>query len=198
MIWDFIGFPLRTFLLNEDLQLKFRLTTLKNERINAVIPFIKGRVIDMGCCKNSLIKKYRDMGGDGLGFDVFPFDGVDVVVDSLNLPFNNAEFNTAVLLGSLNHIPSEKRVPVLKELYRVLSNDGRLLITMINPLVGLIIHKVAWWDEDQNERGINKNEENYGLRGKYVIDAAFSSGFKLILMKKFVYGLNNLFYFEKI
>lgn len=193
---NFAGFPLRAFLLNEKWQKKLGLTTLKEERVNAVLSFMEGRVLDIGCGSNDLVKKYRSMGRDGLGVDVFPFDGVDQIVDTENMPFNDGSFQRIAMLGCLNHIPVNKRIAVLKEAHRVLSNDGKLLITMISPIIGYICHKLMWWDYDQIERGIHEGEA-YGLAPDYLMDTALSAGFELQHIKKFVYNLNRVYCFVK-
>ncbi len=46
-------------------------------RIAAVLPFLSGRVLDVGCGTNELLRAYR---GEGIGVDVYPWDGVDLVV----------------------------------------------------------------------------------------------------------------------
>lgn len=162
----------------------------------AVLPFVEGKALDIGCGENRLMKIYRSQGKDGIGVDVFPFNGVDMLVDTEKLPFADGEFDTVIMMASLNHIPVQKRTAVLREAARVLNNNGRLLITMINPFIGYLCHKLVWWDKDQNERGM-KEGENFGLPNKYVIKTVSSAGFDLLFTKKFLYGLNNLFCFAK-
>ena len=66
-----------------------RLTTW---RIRAVLPWVRGRLLDIGCGTNSLVGAYA---GDGVGVDVHPWPGVDrVVEDSAHLPFETGTFDT--------------------------------------------------------------------------------------------------------
>ncbi len=196
-IWDFIGFPLSAFLLDEPAQKKLGLTTLKERRLFAVLPLLQGNVLDIGCGHNELIKSYRAKGRQGVGADVFPFEGVDKIVDTTKLPYADKQFDTVTIIAALNHIPLGKRIAVLNEAYRVLENKGRLIVTMINGTIGYLCHKLMWWDFDQGEREVDWKEENYGLSNKYVTEIIGKCGFRLIKRKRFVYGLNNLFIFEK-
>jgi len=196
-IWDFFGFPLRAFVLDERTQKKIGLTTLKEERMSAVKLYMRGNVLDIGCGYNDLVRNYRAEGGQGIGIDVFPFDGVDKVLDTANLPFHDKQFDTVTMIANLNHIPYRKRAAVITEARRVLRDDGVLVITMINEIIGWFCHKLIWWDFDQKERGMNLKEENYGLSDNYVIDIMRKCAFYPVKKKRFLYGLNNLYIFRK-
>lgn len=196
-IWDFFGFPLRAFILDERTQKKFGLTTLKEERMSAVTPCMRGSVLDIGCGYNDLVKNYRAGGGQGIGVDVFPFDGVDEVLDTVSLPYHDKQFDTVTMVANLNHIPYRKRAAVITEARRVLKDDGVLVITMINGTIGWFCHKLIWWDFDQKERGMDLKEENYGLSDNYVIEIMRKCAFCLVRKKSFLYGLNNLYVFRK-
>lgn len=195
-IRDFLGFPLRAFLLTEKWQRKLGLTTLADERLRAVTSRIEGRVLDIGCGANRLIRAWRAAGREGIGVDIFNFDGVDRVVDTAALPFRDGEFDTVVMMASLNHIPAGSRPKVLAEARRVLKPGGKLVATMIDPVVGWFCHKLTWWDYDQNERGMAEGEA-YGLTRKDVLAAAAGAGFAPESVTGFVYGLNKLFVFRK-
>lgn len=197
-IWDLVGFPLRAFLLDEKWQYRLHLTTLKSERMGMVANYIKGRVLDIGCGTNDLILWYRQLGGYGVGVDVFNFGGADLIVDTVRLPFRNNEFDCVCFIANLNHIPKSKREAVIAEARRVLRENGDLIITMIDPLIGWLAHKLTWWDPDQKARKIDWNEEDYGLSYRYIVNIMRKHGFRLVYHKKFLYNLNNLFLFRKI
>ena len=84
----------------------------------------------------------------------------------------------------------------LREAHRLLQPGGRVLITMLSPLIGIIRHRLAWWDEDQHERGM-KEGEAMGLSPSFIIEIMEKQGFKLQRRKRFVLGLNNLYIFER-
>jgi len=196
-IWDFLGLPLRTIILNEKAQERLHFTTFKEKRLGVVLSHLDGKVLDIGCGKNELVNMYRKLGGEGMGVDVFPFEGVDYVVDTTNLPFEDGEFDAVTMIACLNHIPFHKRDSVLSEAHRVLKNGGRLFLTMISSFSGWFCHRLCWWEFDRNERGIDNKEEDYGLSRKYMIDLLEKNGFEIIQRSRFGYMLNNLFIFRK-
>ena len=106
-IWDFIGIPFRLVLFDQEWLPKFGWTTLEDERITAVLPFINGKLLDIGAGTNSLIKKY----GDGIGVDIFDWGGGALVVkDTSNLSFEDQSFDTVTFIACMNHIPYRKKV----------------------------------------------------------------------------------------
>lgn len=169
----------------------------KKERLRATLALLEGKTLDVGCGKNELINIYRQQGGNGIGVDIFPFEGVDQVLDTANLPFKDEEFDTVTMIACLNHIPVRKRGKVLSEANRVLSKRGRLILTMVGGFSGWLCHNLCWQDFDQDERGMDLQEEHYGLPRKYVIEITSKNGFTMIHHRRFCYGLNNLFIFKK-
>jgi hypothetical protein len=101
------------------------------------------------------------------------------------------------MLACLNHVPQSMRSQVLQEARRVLKDGGQLLITMINPVVGVVVHAIRRrYDPDQLERGIG-HEEAKGLWDKKVKDLLAESGLQLAETLPFVFGLNRLYIAEK-
>lgn len=87
---------------------------------------------------------------------------------------------------------------VLQEASRVLKDDGQLLITMITPVVGVVVHTIRRrYDLDQLERGIGE-EETKGLWDKEVKALLAESRFRLAETIPFVFGLNRLYMAEKV
>ena len=155
-IYDFLGIPFRLVLLPDRMNERLHLTSLEEERIAAVLPEIRGRLLDVGCGNNRLVATY----GNGVGVDVFDWGGGATIVESSEeLPFEDASFDSASLLACLNHIPQRERT--VREIRRVLKPGGRLVLTMIDPLIGQIGHKIWWYSEDK-ERGMEPGE-TYGL-----------------------------------
>jgi SAM-dependent methyltransferase len=157
-------------------------------RIKTVLPHIQGRLLDIGCGTNQLVRAYK---GEGVGVDVYQWEGVDYVVDNTaNLPFQNQEFDTVTIIASLNHIPN--RQDVLIEAHRVLKENGRVIITMIPPHISEIWHILRKpWDADQHERGM-KEGEVYGLTKKEVISLLEQAGFQIDRESGFMLGINRL------
>lgn len=67
--------------------------------------------------------------GSGIGVDVYPWPGVNLVVEnSAQLPFDDRSFETATIIAASNHVSNRK--DVLKEAYRILKPGGTIIVTM--------------------------------------------------------------------
>jgi SAM-dependent methyltransferase len=188
--WDFIGIPFRLVLFDQAWLPRFGWTTLEEERIEAVLPHIRGRLLDVGAGTNTLVNCY----GDGVGVDVFDWGGGALVVeDSSALPFEDESFDTITYLACLNHIPY--REAALREARRLIKPDGRIIITMISPFLGDIGHAIWWYSEDKHRGGMLPGEVG-GLRHDEVIRLCEAAGFSLEHHQRFVYRMNNLYVFK--
>jgi len=188
LLVDRAAFPLLIFLTTEQAR-RLHLTPLDHERIEACLPYCTGPLLDVGCGFNELVRRH----GDGVGVDVYPWPEIDILCDTRRLPFRDASFDTTALLAVLNHIPPQNREAVLKEVHRALRPAGRLLVTMLDPITGRIIHRLRLrQDPDQHERGMLE-EEDYGLWDSEVRGLLEESGFRVERRRRFVFGLNNLY-----
>ena len=189
--WDFLGIPFRFVLFDQAWLPRFGWTTLEQERRSKVLPFVKGRLLDIGAGRNHLVREY----GNGIGVDVHDWGGgVVVVEDTSRLPYADGSFDTVTLIAALNHIPN--RDAVLKEAHRVLQPEGRLIVTMIPPQLGNMGHKF-WWYDEHHKRGGMKQGEVGGMTRKQVVSLCDSAGFCLTGHKTFQFHLNNIYLFEK-
>ncbi len=186
-IKDRLAFPLLIFLSSEQ-SYHFKLTPIDEERFRYTFKYITGRLLDIGCGENALVKTYKN----GFGVDIYPWKDVDIIADvSSGLPFKNASFDTVSILASLNHIPNRQKM--LLEAFRVLRPRGRILITMINPSTSILSHIIRYrFDPDQSERGRKKGEV-FGLWKRQVIKLLKNANFKHIESKSFLWGLNRLY-----
>lgn len=183
--------PLRLFLSHEQVN-RMGLWSMRDERCDIAMSYCEGRLLDIGCGNNQLVKKY---GHDSVGVDVHDFGGDALILeDTSNMPFDDASFQTVSFIASFGHIPN--REVVLKEAYRLLTDDGHLLATMLIPCLGVIRHKLAWWDRDQHERGM-KEGEVINMPHKQFIKIIKGQGFRLVRRIRFTFWLNNLYIFRK-
>lgn len=190
--WDAVGIPFRLALFPQTWLPACGWTTLEDERIAMVLPTITGRLLDVGAGPNTLVKRY----GNGVGVDVFDWGGGALVVqDSSQLPFSDASFDTITFVACLNHIPN--RAAALKEARRLVRLGGRLVITMIDPILGGIGHTIWWYAEDR-QRGGMKPGETGGLWTRDIIRLCADAGFRLARRERFVYGMNNLYVFDAV
>ena len=157
----------------------------------------RGLVLDIGCGTNDLARRYRSRQGMAIGVDVHPWPSADVVCDATSLPFPDGHFDTVVMLTCLNHVPRSKRSQVLQEARRVLRDEGQLLITMINPVIGFVVHAIRRrYDLDQLERGMGE-EEAKGLWDKEVTELLAKTHLRHAETIPFVFGLNRLYVAKK-
>lgn len=187
-----IAFPLLS-LLSREQSLKLGLTPIDDERVIMALKHTKGKVLDIGCGANNFVHSY----GNGVGVDVADWKGCDVVIDdAAKLPFKKGEFDTVSYLACLNHIPN--RDEAVKEAARVLEKDGRIIITMITPVMGKFIH---WWrfrnDPDHQERHIDHEHELMGMAPGHIKRILADAGFTKVTRKRFVYGLNSIYIAER-
>ena len=195
-IKDRLCFPLLA-VLSSDQAWSLGLTPIDEERVATALSHCRGLLLDIGCGTNELARGYRSRQGTAIGVDVYPWPGADVVCDTTRLPFPDRHFDTVVMLACLNHVPRSLRSQVLQEARRVLKNDGQLLITMINPVVGVVVHAIRRrYDLDQLERGIGE-EEAKGLWDKEVKELLAESSFCLAETIPFVFSLNRLYIAKK-
>jgi SAM-dependent methyltransferase len=163
---------------------------LAKRRVAAVLPHVKGRLLDVGCGSNALVRHYAN----GVGVDVHPWPGADIIVtDTAALEWESGSFDTITIIAALNHIPN--RAAVLKECRRVLRPAGRVVITMLPPRTSRMWHWLrAPWDADQRDRGMQPGEV-YGFTTSELLDMFASAGFKLLAQHRFMLGFNCVYVF---
>jgi len=168
---------------------KYGIHYFTEQRIQNVLPYCKGSLLDIGCGTNELVKRY----GNGIGVDIVDWGGgATIVTDTSQLPYPAGTFDTVTFLASLNHIPNRKEV--LKEAARLIKPDGALIVTMINPLLGIIAHKFFFWVGEEKVRGRQEGEKD-GMWTKEIFSLAREAGFRLKTHKKFLFLMNNLYIF---
>lgn len=138
---------------------------LKNQRIKNVKNKIKGKLLDIACGENDLVKSY----GNGKGIDINDY-GADAVFENFyDLPFDDQSFDTITILSSINYFEQPERV--LKEVYRLLKKDGVLVITNTNYAIMKVWHlfRESWaykagYTEKELVKMLKRN--NFKIRDK--------------------------------
>ncbi|MCA1365103.1 class I SAM-dependent methyltransferase [Bradyrhizobium sp. IC3069] len=198
--WDLAGAPLRMVLLPDSQSERLHLTSLRAERYAAVLPQLRGRVLDIGAGDNALIRLYlqrlrrsgKDDAGadDSVGVDVVDWGGDTLkIASSDSLPFEAESFDTVAFVACLNHIP--ERIGALKEAHRVLKPGGLLVATMIGRLIGDVGHAIWWYSEDKH-RDVAEGEV-MGIDKTEMLRLLEQAGFTQVSVKRFVYGMNYLY-----
>jgi SAM-dependent methyltransferase len=178
--------------MSDEMCARLGVTSINTARIDYALGFVRGRLLDVGCGRNHLVRRYQ---GFGVGVDVFDWSqGAIILRDSSRLPFRDGTFDTVTVLAALNHIPN--RVDVLKEIARVLRDEGRLVMTMIPPGLSTLGHKVLWWHGEDWARGMQDGEV-YGFTTQQLTALAATARFELVEHHRFLYRLNHLYVFAK-
>ena len=198
VVYDFVGAPLRMAVLPDHISERWHLTSLRAERLGMVLNQMQGRCLDIGAGDNMLVKLYceRSAGtpnevaaSESVGLDVVDWGSDCVIVpDCRSLPFPDASFDTVTFVACLNHIP--EREEALCEAHRVLRPGGRIIITMIGRIIGIVGHAIWWYSEDKH-RDIAEGEV-MGMDSHHVQTLLARSGFSSIRETGFVYGLNRM------
>jgi SAM-dependent methyltransferase len=203
-VWDLLGAPLRMVVLPDEASERIGLTSLRAERMAAVLPELKGRVLDVGAGDNVLLKLYRRRAAGlsaarladaeaSVGVDVIDWGGgCRIVRSSAELPFPAASFDTVAFVACLNHIPERREA--LREAQRVLRPGGRVVATMIGRFIGDIGHRLWWYSEDKH-RDVADGEV-MGMNRDEVVGLLREAGFGRVRTRGFVYGLNTLYVAE--
>jgi len=198
--WDFAGAPLRMVLLPDSQSERLHLTSLRAERYAAVLPHLRGRILDIGAGDNALVRLYRQTqlragkdvaaADNSVGVDVVDWGGDTLkITSSDSLPFESGSFDTVCFIACINHIP--ERIGALKEAHRVLKPGGQIVATMIGRLIGDVGHAIWWYSEDKH-RDIAEGEV-MGIDSAEMLRLFGQAGFSQVSIKRFVYGMNYLY-----
>ena len=91
-------------------------------------PFVKGRLLDVGCGRRPYEKTFFSGATEYIGADYLTDRSKpDVVCSALELPFPEKSFDTVVSTEVLEHVPDPRRA--LGEMHRVLKPGGFLILS---------------------------------------------------------------------
>lgn len=164
---------------------------LQKMRIKAVLPYLKGRILDYGCGSGTLAKICP----------VASYYGVDIDEDSLkaarlkypNFRFEkiipeNEKFDTAVLLAVVEHIDDPGSL--LAHINGRLNPGGRIVLTTPNPLFKICYRLGSKLGVFSSQAEVeHKKLINYQVMDKI----AFASGLFIDHFRYFMFGANQLF-----
>lgn len=146
-------------------------------RNKKVMPFIRGKLVDIGCGDNRLVSGY----GSGTGVDIIDYGSADIVVkDFSKLPFEEKSVDTITIIASLNYF--EQPAQVLKEVRCIMKDDGQLILTMSNHSVMRIWHKFR-------ESWANKPGNSY----HELLELLEKANLRILKKKSFMFFLNTIY-----
>lgn len=201
--YDALGFPIRALFMGPKGSLGF--TSLRDERMWRTAQFCKGRVLDIGCGPGNLFIKNFIGPKHGVGVDVFPYEGVDnVIEDAAHLPFSDGSFDSVTLIAVGGHIPRRSRQREFAEFARVLKPGGCLIMTEGEPVTQYLHHKWQHFylalqgkvDMD-HERGMDEDEE-YCMPKRELLGYLNAPPLKHIITHPFQWHLNYVYVAEKM
>lgn len=196
---DWIFLPVRGLFLGGKGALG--LSSIRDERMRAVAKYCRGRVLDIGCGPGNFFINDYVGSENGIGIDVFAYEGVENIVDDMaNLPFEDASFDTLTLVAVGGHIPKDKRVTEFIEFARVLKPGGRLVMTEGELITQTLRHKwlefISGGHDMDSERGMEEEEE-YAMPRREIISYLNTPPLRLVHHERFMWRLNNVYVAEK-
>jgi len=173
--------------------------------MRVVASFCVGKVLDIGCGPGNYFVNHFIGTSNGLGIDIYPYEGVENVVDDMGfLPFEDDLYDTVTLIAVGGHIPKSKRAAEFKEFARILKPGGKLIMTEGEPITQWINHK--WYSffyavqgkkDMDSERGMDAEEE-FCMPYNEIILYLNTHPLRLTRQLKFQWGLNNIYIAEKV
>jgi ubiquinone/menaquinone biosynthesis C-methylase UbiE len=175
--------------LLEPLLRQFRL-----RKISSCIPK-NSILLDVGCGKNATFLKFISGNinyGIGVDFKVNDSKFSNIQTTQLKfdskLPFDDNSFSIVTMLAVLEHIENEEQV--LKEVYRVLTPEGKLIITVPSvwsqPILEFLAYNLRIVSEDEI-----RDHKRYYNRDKLKEILINHVGFSQFNHKYFQFWMNN-------
>jgi SAM-dependent methyltransferase len=164
-------------LLNSLLKL-FKGKTLIEERNDLALENCSGLVLDIGCGESNYIGKHYN---NSVTCDVWNLKGDGT------LPFADRSFDSVTMVATLNYLDDIVKEEYFESVRRVLRTNGVFIVTVTNRLGGFLKKLLAF-----------DGEKDSGMSVEQVLRLASFYGFAVIKVRKFNFGLNNLFVFMKI
>ncbi|HEY8270121.1 MAG TPA: methyltransferase domain-containing protein [Pseudobdellovibrionaceae bacterium] len=156
---------------------------LSNWRTDLVIKHLpEGTFLDLACGDNRLVKKL----GRGIGIDISNYGGsADMVLpDFSKLPFEKNSINAVTVLAAFNYF--DQPVSVLKEIRRVLSDDGCLIITQLDHRISKAWHQLR-------DRGLVRT----AYSDQQLQEMFTAADLRIDVKERFMLGLNKVFVVRK-
>ena len=158
---------------------------LRKKRIQAIKPYLKGNILDLGCGR-TLIPHLLKQDQIYIGIDQNPevLETDEISVYQL--------FDTVLLLAVIEHLENPHNI--LCQISKFLTQNGNLIITTPSPLGGKI-HALGSDLHLFSKRAVEDHKHFYSM--KYLATFIQYYGLKQVHRKFFLLGGNQLFVFQK-
>ncbi len=174
---------------------------LRNRRIKFVREFLSAEsdVLDIGCADGAMFEQLK--GCYRYGYGVEPTLGGEVETESYHLfpgVFPDAmpsdvQVDLVTLLAVLEHLPPAEQISLAESCHAALKPGGRVLVTVPSPRVDELLHVLS---KMRLIDGMSMHE-HYGFEPANTPGIFSEPSFRVIEHRRFQFGLNNLFVFEK-
>ncbi len=172
---------------------------LRKWRYHVVTPFIPYgcRLLDIGGYDGSFLYLLKDRLAQGICLDPLCHTGTEGPLRFIQghagreLPLPGASVDVVTLLAVFEHV--KEREPLVREIFRVLRDEGLVILTVPQPIVDDILKiliKLRMAD------GM-ATAEHHHFDPAMVVPLFVRFGFTLIRRARFQLGLNNIFVFRK-
>ena len=173
---------------------------IQQYRVRMAARYIPGRarILDIGCADGSLFRLLKHIRG-GVGVDPDISGHVRLANADLYggyfpaaLP-DQSRFDVITMLAVMEHLQRAEQADLARHCLEYLNPGGKLVVTVPSPFVDRILEVLA---RCRLVDGMHI-EQHYGFDVSQTVEIFESAGFKKELLKKFQFGLNNLFVFIK-
>lgn len=127
--------------------------------VKIIEEFYGRKILDCGCGEGILVEEFKSKGYDIEGIDKNYESEFVKAGDITNMEYPDNQFDVVLLLDVLEHLPYNEQYSALKEIKRVLKNQGTLILSMPNianmsaRLKLLILGELSRTDKDYNHLG---------------------------------------------
>jgi 2-polyprenyl-3-methyl-5-hydroxy-6-metoxy-1,4-benzoquinol methylase len=174
---------------------------LQRWRFAEAKPYIArgARVLDIGCSDGALFRYLGNDLGSGVGIDPalrHPVDRDRYRLIRGRVPDDLPEgqiFDVVTMLAVVEHLPYRELEALRRGSSNALRPRGRLILTVPSPKVDRLLQ---WLERIGLVSGIGLHE-HHGFDPTQVPRAFSGDGLRLVISRRFQFGLNNLFVFER-
>ena len=156
-------------------------------------------MLDVGCSDLALFETHPDIAATGVGIDIDPHAG-QKPAPAWNFAGHvpgagqdGERFDAVVMLAVAEHVQPEELRRWAAALPAILKLEGVLVITVPSPLVDPILHTLMRLHLIAGMAA----HEHYGFRPAWVPGLFLSADLRLVVRRRFQFGLNNLFVFRR-
>lgn len=127
--------------------------------VKIIEEFYGRKILDCGCGEGILVEEFKSKGYDIEGIDKNYESEFVKAGDITNMEYPDNQFDVVLLLDVLEHLPYNEQYSALKEIKRVLKNQGTLILSIPNianmsaRLKLLILGELSRTDKDYNHLG---------------------------------------------